>query len=87
MLGSQDFSRSHHGGLVTVLRSKIGTGGGNHCLAGTNVPLQQPVHRDGPAQIGQAVVNRPLLGFGELEWEKERKIVHRGRVHRRSGFF
>ncbi len=38
MLGSQDFSRSHHGGLVTVLRSKIGTGGGNHCLAGTNVP-------------------------------------------------
>ena len=70
VLFSKDFSRCHKGCLKTVCNSckqRIYS----YCrLAGTDIPLQQSVHRPLTAHVLVNFTDYFLLAFGKLEWKE-----------------
>ena len=65
----------HEGHLAAVPPGQIRAGGGHHRLARAHVPLEQAVHRHGPAQIRCGLFHRPPLGPGEGEGQGAGKCL------------
>ena len=69
MLLSQHFGRCHQRALVTALHRGQQAGDRNDGLPRADVALQQPVHRDRVHEIAEQLLDRALLGSGQVEGE------------------
>ena len=61
VLGCEDFSRRHKGGLPAVLRGKRAQRGRDHGLARADVALHQPVHRPAGGAVRRDLIDRAAL--------------------------
>ena len=66
----------HEGGLVPRPRRQPGGIGGHHRLAGTHVPLDQPVHGPARGHVPGNLLHHPPLGPGEGKGEAGEKFLH-----------
>ena len=67
MLLGQQFRRRHHHRLISRFHRLQYRGGGDQCLAGTHVPLHQPLHGMRSGQVGVDLADHPALRAGQLE--------------------
>ena len=67
MLLGEDLGRRHERDLEAVLHRHQGGHQRNDCLAGADVPLEQPVHRDRPLHVFHDFRNHLLLIAGQFE--------------------
>ena len=70
MLLGQDFGGRHKGDLQAVLHRNKGGQQRDDRLAGTDVTLQQPVHRRGTLHVFDDLFQRAPLSFGQPEWQE-----------------
>ena len=83
VLLGQDLRRRHHRGLVARLdRGEHGERGHDR-LAGTDVTLEQPVHRKGRGHILSDLIPDPLLRRGQRERQRAPQTLREraGRLH------
>ena len=70
MLLGQNLRRRHEGGLRPGLDGEQHRRDRHHCFSGTDIALEEAIHRRSQLQIALNLVKDPLLRAGETKWKR-----------------
>ena len=74
MLLGQNLRRRHEGGLRSGLDGDQNRRDRDHGFPGTDIALQEAIHRRSQVQVVLNLVKDPLLRAGEIEWKRRNEF-------------